>query len=123
MKTVVFAVLCAASLGASAAEPRGKTDAVRSIYSQERAACDKPVVQDRKACLREAGAAAYEARRGTLGAENAEFERNRLARCGYHKNAEEREYCERRMRGEGLVTGSVEGGGLLRELTVTVPAE
>jgi hypothetical protein len=124
VKTLLFVALSAAALGASAAEPRaGASTARSSTLSQERAACDNPGVEDRKACLREAGAAAYEARRGTLGQENTDFERNNLARCSYHKIAEDREYCERRMRGEGTVSGSVQGGGLLRELTVTVPAE
>lgn len=118
MRTVLVVALGAAALGAIAAEPRA-----RGNYSQERAACEDKMVEDRKACLREAGAAQVEARRGTLGQENTQFEENRLARCGYHKNADEREYCERRMRGEGTTTGSVEGGGILRELVVTVPAE
>lgn len=118
MRTILFVALSAAALSALAAEPRA-----RSTYLQERAACDSTAVEDRKACLREAGAAQVEARRGTLGQENTQFEQNRLARCSYHKNADEREYCERRMRGEGTTTGSVEGGGILRELVVTVPAE
>ncbi len=74
--------------------------------------------------LREAGAARAEAKRGILGKDDnpAEFERNRLARCDLHQG-EDRELCLRRMRGEGSVSGSVEGGGILRELRVTVPAD
>lgn len=74
--------------------------------------------------LREAGAARAEAKRGILGKDDdpAEFERNRLARCDLHQG-EDRELCLRRMRGEGTVSGSVEGGGILRELHVTVPAD
>jgi len=73
--------------------------------------------------LREAGAARAEAKRGVLGKDDnpAEFERNRLARCDRH-TGEDRELCIRRMNGEGTITGSVEGGGILRELHVTVPA-
>lgn len=74
--------------------------------------------------LREAGAARAEAKRGILGRDDnpAEFERNRLARCDLHKG-EDRDLCLRRMKGEGTVSGSVEGGGILRELRVTVPVE
>jgi len=74
--------------------------------------------------LREAGAARAEAKRGVLGKDDnpADFERNRLARCDLHQG-EDRELCLRRMRGEGTVSGSVEGGGILRELRVTVPAD
>ena len=72
---------------------------------------------------REAGAARDEARRGILarGENNAEFDRNKFARCDKHAG-EDRELCIRRMSGEGTVTGSVEGGGLYRELRVIVPA-
>jgi hypothetical protein len=72
---------------------------------------------------REAGAARDEARRGVLarGEDAAEFERNRLARCDRHQGLD-RDLCIRRMNGEGTVSGSIEGGGLYRELRVQVPA-
>ncbi len=73
--------------------------------------------------VREAQAARQEAKRGRLQDEDtAQFERNRRARCEYLP-AEDRDYCLRRMNGEGTVSGSVEGGGVLRELRVTVPAQ
>ena len=123
-----FLILCALgalsfSAVAPAAEPRGTSD-TQKRYQEDRAYClgvTQP--EDRKTCLREAVAAQIEARRGTLGQENADFEQNRLARCASHKDPEERGYCERRMRGEGTVSGSVESGGILRELTVIVPAD
>ena len=88
----------------------------RSIYQQERERCNSGQSgQDRETCLREAGAAAQEAPRGNL--TNAP-EENRFARCDYHKDPNDREYCIRRMKGEGTVSGSVEGGGLIRELRV-----
>lgn len=78
----------------------------------------------RDPALREAGAAKQEARQGILarGDNPAEFERNRLARCDRHAG-EDRDLCIRRMNGEGTVSGSVEGGGIYRELRVLVPAE
>jgi len=124
-RSIVFLALSALPLGAYAAGPvRMSATDIHSRYLQERAACVAQSGDERKTCLREAGAAQFEARRGKLAADDsADFEKNRLARCSYHKAADEREYCERRMHGEGTTTGSVEGGGILRELTVVVPAE
>jgi hypothetical protein len=78
----------------------------------------------RDPALREAGAAKQETRRGILarGENPAEFERNRLARCDKH-TGEDRDLCIRRMNGEGTISGSVESGGIYRELRVQVPAE
>lgn len=78
----------------------------------------------RDPAVREAGAAKQEARQGILarGENPAEFERNRLARCDRHEG-EDRDLCIRRMNGEGTVSGSVEGGGIYRELRVQVPAD
>jgi hypothetical protein len=88
----------------------------RQSYQQDRAFCQSgQSSQDLATCLREAGAAAQERPRGNLTEAN---DANRFARCDYHKNPEDREYCIRRMKGEGTVSGSVDGGGLLRELTV-----
>ena len=73
--------------------------------------------------VREAQAARQEARRGRLQDEApAQLERNRYVRCE-GLPAEDRAHCMRRMNGEGTVSGSVEGGGILRELTVTLPAQ
>lgn len=90
---------------------------------EDRAYCDARPDEDRRACLREAGAAKQAARRGQLDEGlAASYDRNRLARCGYLPEAD-RELCVRRMNGEGTATGSVESGGIYRELTVTVPAD
>jgi hypothetical protein len=72
---------------------------------------------------REAGAARDEARRGILarGENTSEFDRNKFARCEKH-SGEDRDLCMRRMSGEGTVSGSVEGGGLYRELRIQTPA-
>ena len=111
-------------LAATTAHTAGKNDsAVNEALQRDLATCQKAADADaRHDCRREAYAVRDEARRGTL-AEGADFDRNRFARCEVHKDPTERSYCERRMRGEGTVSGSVEGGGLLRELKVTIPAE
>ena len=52
----------------------------------------------------------------------ATLTRNALVRCQVHPAGTERDMCERMVRGEGRVQGDVASGGVLRELTVTVPA-
>ena len=92
----------------------------QASYQEERAACMQFSDADqRKACLREAGAARVEAKKGGL-SDSAQYQQNLTARCNYLP-AGDREDCERRMRGEGTVTGSVEGGGIYRELRTIVP--
>jgi hypothetical protein len=94
-----------------------KTDA-QAAYQRERAACvEGRTQQSRHDCLKEAGAALQEARRNRLdnGENDRQLEANREARCQY-VGAEDRPDCIRMMQGEGTVTGSVEGGGLYREL-------
>jgi len=123
--------LAACALGALAFPPAASAGAsvsgnwIHDQYLQDRAACLRGTPgEEQKTCLREAGAAQQAAKRGQLADEGAaDYERNRFARCETHKDPAERDYCERRMRGEGTTSGSVAGGGILRELVVTVPAD
>jgi len=118
----VFAAGALLAAGTAAAAGGDLADA-QARYKQDRAAClSGQPYQDRAACLREAGAALQEAKRGRLADENSAYEQNRLSRCE-RLPAYEREDCVRRMRGEGSVSGSVESGGVLRELRTTVPAK
>jgi hypothetical protein len=75
--------------------------------------------QDRATCLREAGAALQEARRGGLS--GGDLDRNRTQRCAALP-AQDREDCTMRMDGQGTTSGSVMQGGVLRELERPVPA-
>jgi hypothetical protein len=94
----------------------------KARYQQERATCiSGRSHQDRTTCLREAGAALAESKRGNLGGGMGPYEQNQLRRCDAHP-AEDREDCLRRMRGEGTISGSVEGGSIYRELRTTTPA-
>ena len=92
-------------------------------YQKDRAACmSGESHQDRTTCLREAGAALQEAKRGRLDDGGArQYEQNRVMRCNAQP-PEDREDCLRRMHGEGVTTGSVEEGGVYRELVRRVPA-
>lgn len=108
---------------AAAAAAGGNLAQAQARYKQDRAACLRgQPEQDRAACLREAGAALQEAKRGRLGDAKGSYEQNRLIRCE-RLPAADRDDCVRRMRGEGISRGSVESGGIYRELRTTVPAK
>ena len=105
-----------------AAAAGGNLPEAEARYQQDRAAClSGQSYQDRQTCLREAGAARQEAKRGHLGDGQSSYEQNRVIRCE-RLTAGDREDCLRRMHGEGTASGSVEGGGIYRELRTTVPA-
>jgi hypothetical protein len=80
--------------------------------------CDG-VMQDRAACLRERGAAAETARRGGFPTPDAAtLQQNALARCA-RQPASDREACEARVM-DPTVTGSVLGGGVIRQTETPV---
>ena len=94
---------------------------VRSQYSSDRAAFASVPAESRAACVREAGAAAQAARTGQLSSSDTSiYERNALARCEAFKTPQDRSDCEARVRSSATVSGSVEGGGVLREATTPV---
>ena len=87
-------------------------------YREERAFCNSgQSYQDRTTCLREAGAALAEAKKGQLNDEPGVYQQNAMVRCDALP-ADDREACRRRIAGEGTISGSVFEGGLLRELVV-----
>lgn len=97
-------------------------DAGASTYQQERAACLSGLShQDRETCLREAGAARGEARRGNLNDGTTSYEQNAVTRCNALPVAD-RPDCVRRVSGGGAVSGSVETGGIYRETTTIIVA-
>lgn len=120
IRSSLAVVFAASSLAVPALAAAQGTD---PTFLRERAVCDG-IQQDRAACLREAGAARYEARRGGLSsASPTTYEQNALARCGLQPPAD-RADCEARVRGTGMtsVEGSVLGGGLIRETVTPIPA-
>lgn len=77
--------------------------------------------QDKATCLQEAGAARDEAKRARLTDHNAAFDQNQKARCDALPMAE-RDACMLQMSGQNTTTqGSIGGGGVLRETTITIP--
>jgi hypothetical protein len=97
---------------------------VERRYQSERAACDSgQPSEDRATCLREAAAARDATKGGQLDESQDVYERNALARCDALPQAD-RDICRRRTRGEGVTTGSVSGGGILREYReIILPSE
>ncbi|NRF68160.1 hypothetical protein HLB44_14295 [Aquincola sp. S2] len=101
----------------SAGKQRSASSEIEATFHHERDKCmSGRSHQDRATCLREAHAAYAEARAGKLGStDDATLRRNALARCE-RQPAAERPACERLASGEGTRAGSVEGGGVIKEL-------
>lgn len=92
-------------------------------YRREVAACQSGhTAQDRETCLREARNARADKQRGRLDTVGS-LQANALARCEVHRNDLDRQACRARVTGQGETSGSVAGGGLLREYEVTLPPE
>jgi hypothetical protein len=92
-------------------------------YEQERAWCmTNTQGDDRVACLKESGAARAEKRDGTLNNKGANFYANSMQRCEA-LSGEDRAACKARMMGFGSASGSVQGGGIIRQVETVVPAQ
>ncbi len=120
------AALLAAGLGcafllspaAQAASP------AQTQYQRDVQHCNTTPGIDKKACLKEAGAAAQAARDNGLAAPSAQTEaQNRVQRCD-NLTGDQRADCMRLMDDKSQVTeqGSVQSGGILRQTTITIPA-
>ncbi len=94
----------------------GTSSELLARYQQERALCNSGQSnQDRATCLREASAAYAEAKRAGLAVAGASPGDNQRKRCE-PLTGDERSACLARMQGQGSVSGSVQSGGILREL-------
>ena len=91
-------------------------------HGQDREKCMTHNTQDSLAtCLREANNAAADKRRGVLDS-GTNYAANALARCDV-LTGEDKAACQARIAGYGSTSGSVAGGGVIREVeTVVVPA-
>lgn len=100
------------------------TPSANAVYQRERTACNLDATpQGRSTCLKEAGAAHAEAKRKQLGngEDEAALRQNAELRCK-SVAAADRDHCQRMARGEGTVSGSVAGGGVLKTLVTPIPA-
>jgi len=120
-RTTLFtaqALICASlCLQAQAQTPAQPQDELTARYQQDLVECEaQQATQDLAACRLEARNALAEAKRNLLNDTTANlFEKNQFKRCRVFKG-EDREACEARVRNEGSNTGSVQSGGILREV-------
>lgn len=92
-------------------------------YEADRQACLKGQTnQTTDACLKEAKALLEERPGATPSLSAEQLQRNAMARCDA-LTGDERTACVARIRGEGAVSGSVAGGGILREIVITEPVK
>lgn len=122
--TLRLAASTVIALGLNVLQSTAHADSsIESRYRSERAAClSGQSNQDRATCLKEASAARAEARRNRLDTGSAHLQENAGARCAA-LTGDDRTDCDKRMSGEGSVSGSVKDGGELRELTTVVPGK
>jgi len=118
---------CAAGLmlaagAVHAADAIGRA-AIQSQYEQDVANCKSGKSnQDRATCMQEAGAARQEANRQNLKEGSTDqHQQNMVDRCN-RLPAASRQDCLTQMSSPTNVRGSVQGGGVLRETVIQVPA-
>jgi hypothetical protein len=121
---ISFGITALLAVGAATAQVATGTTGIDNSgsFQQEVQACmTGKTQQDQATCLREARNANADKRRGLLGTDGT-VEANAMARCNVFRAGEEKAACEARVMGMGSTSGSVAGGGLLREVeTVTLP--
>jgi hypothetical protein len=118
----VAALLAVTAATAQVATGTTGIDASGNYQQEVRACMTGKTQQDQATCLREARNAQGDKKRGVLDNAGAKFDANATARCDVLKG-EDKAACQARVMGYGTTTGSVAGGGLLREVeTVVVPA-
>jgi len=118
-------IVAAAGLLPFAAQAQGiSMEEAQARYKEDMQRCATIAdPESQRTCRREAGAALQEARRDRLVRGNVDPSTNITDRC-QRLPAGQQADCERLMRDSSAVErGSVSGGGVLRELTITVPAE
>ena len=77
--------------------------------------------QDTDTCLTEARRARDARKKGALDTQAANVQANARARCAVF-TGDARDACHARIDGRGSVSGSVSGGGILRQIETDVPA-
>lgn len=111
-------VLAASAWNVQAADSKS----IDAQYKQDVANCNAGRTnQSKQVCLQEAGAARVEARRNQLVKGGNAYDANAMQRC-QRLPASDRAACQAQMAGQGQTYGSVMGGGVLREMTIEVPA-
>lgn len=120
--TTTALLICVAWCLTLASPARAADDSAAARYRQEMRDCrEGRTAQSRADCEREARSAAAEARRGAL-ATPIDAAGQAQQRCAVFKQQTDHADCMARMGAGALLSGSVEGGGVLREHTTVVPA-
>lgn len=117
-RTLWAMLVLSAAMSASPTLAAGKDAATDAEGRNQRdvAACQiEPPGTDKAACLREAGAVRASTEPVSRDLDPERFARNALKRCEPLPEPE-RSDCVARMQGQGSTSGSVAGGGMLREL-------
>ncbi|WP_088280429.1 hypothetical protein [Ideonella sp. A 288] len=112
---VWLATTAASATEAPAAPARPVVDA-----PNHRLCTHGPSHDGKPTCMSRADAAVERSRQAALDKDPAQYLRNAMMRCSRLPEADRRD-CESRMRGQGTTTGSVEGGGVYRELITRDP--
>ena len=130
-RSTPFAAWAIAALSATACAPLWAADAssaaaASSTYAKDRAACQAgKTAEDQATCLKEAGAAEQDRLRHQL-SNDGSARQNAVDRCNALAN-KDRADCIARIDGPAranqsvTTTGSVAGGGILRETTTVTP--
>lgn len=118
----VAALLAVTAATAQVATGTTGIDASGSYQQEVNACMTGKTQQDQATCLKEARNAQAEKKRGLLDNAGGSFEANAMARC-HALTGEDKAACQARMMGFGSTSGSVAGGGVLRQVeTVVLPA-
>ncbi|CAM5352453.1 hypothetical protein [Eoetvoesiella caeni] len=128
--TSMLFALCLGLASASVLAAGGSAQAnssARAQYQQDMALCKsgQSTTESRATCEREAGAALQAAERGQLTAESSSgYKQDATSRCMSLPEGQ-RQDCMTLMNNpqNARVQGSVGGGGVLRETTITVPGD
>lgn len=119
--TALLAVTAATAQVATGAPGSTGIDASGNYLQEVQACMSGRTQQDQDTCLTEARNAQADKKRGLLDNAGAQFQANAAARCEA-LSGEEKAACQARVMGYGSATGSVAGGGVLREVeTVVMP--
>lgn len=109
--------------GTVQAGPAGAQADAQARYRQEMDFCNSgKSSQPITVCRTEARNAYADAKRCDLGNGTAEYARNAVRRCAEFQG-DDRTACEARVFGPARIEGSVEGGGVLRESVIVMPAK
>jgi hypothetical protein len=118
----VAALLAVTAATAQVATGTTGIDASGNYLLEVQACMSGRTQEDQATCLREARNAQADKKRGLLDNAGGQFQANAAARCNV-LTGEDKAACQARMMGFGSTSGSVAGGGVLREVeTVVMPA-